>query len=94
MSYVVAAWGNPTGWGEADYLLPEGEAVTSRTSLDAISKSLKPDNVLIIVPDTLATAGAPGVEIGGDYQAILDDVSSYMGDWIRNNTSILKECRL
>lgn len=63
---IVAPWGNPFGWRQATYsLLEEGRRITVRdknTSLACLVKALRPDRVILIIPETVLCPGDKYIE--------------------------------
>lgn len=70
---LIAPWGNPSGWGEADYVL-EGTMTRSKTSLKPLKDAMDPERTLIIALDSLATEGR-------DYAGIRDSAESAVKGW-------------
>lgn len=62
MNFLIAVWGNPSGWKEVIYAFGE-KTIKSNTSLRILQEIIEPDRTFIICLDTLA-------ERGGSYQEI------------------------
>lgn len=52
MNYLIASWGDPSGWEKVTYKLND-EPSESKTTLLPLYKHYKPDKLIIIVNDTL-----------------------------------------
>ena len=93
---LVAPWGSPwgssrkspRGWGLQTYIY-EGVQLQSKTSLDILARKLRPDKVLIVVLDTLATTLINTSSRYG-YRELTDHIRNEIKTYIKNETEELK----
>ena len=84
-SLLVAPWGLPFVWKDAEYYdakNPEN-SLKSRTSLALLSRMMKPDATLILVPDTIASDERSGIDIGSirGYEELEEAVINSVREW-------------
>lgn len=85
MKFLIAPWGDPSGWKEVIYIFNRGK-IKSKTSLKILQKVIKPDRTIIIGLDTLAESGKNYREVKANAR---EKIKKYANEFGLRNYEIL-----
>ncbi len=103
-AWILASWGNPLQWREAEYILDSGvgsPSRVSRTTLPLLLEAHGAEGATVIVPDSVAVAsisqngcvprGYKPLSSASSYSEIVEAARGVVEDWVRECAGLSPE---